>query len=127
MQSVNEPGTLAQVAQVIAEHDGNIDNIRMERQSPDFTSLTIDLEVYDLKHLDRDHRPAARQAGGRESRAGNGVGFAVARLRCGSEPQFLCIVDAFPPQVPRGITRLLGSRRFKGPAGNAGKWVPTTT
>ena len=37
MQSVNEPGSLAQVAQVIAEHDGNIDNIRMERQSPDFT------------------------------------------------------------------------------------------
>ena len=51
VQSVNEPGTLAQVAQVIAEHDGNIDNVRMERQSPDFTSLTIDLEVYDLKHL----------------------------------------------------------------------------
>ena len=51
VQSVNEPGTLAQVAQVIAEHDGNIDNIRMERQSPDFTALTIDLEVYDLKHL----------------------------------------------------------------------------
>ena len=23
----------------------------MTRQSPDFTSLTIDLEVYDLKHL----------------------------------------------------------------------------
>jgi len=51
VQSVNEPGTLAQVAQVIAEHDGNIDNIRMERKSPDFTALTIDLEVYDLKHL----------------------------------------------------------------------------
>jgi RelA/SpoT family (p)ppGpp synthetase len=51
VQSVNEPGTLAQVAQVIAEHDGNIDNIKMERQSPDFTALTIDLEVYDLKHL----------------------------------------------------------------------------
>ena len=51
LQSVNEPGTLAQVAQVIAEHDGNIDNIRMERQSPDFTSLMIDLEGYDLKHL----------------------------------------------------------------------------
>jgi RelA/SpoT family (p)ppGpp synthetase len=51
LQTVNEPGTLAQVAQVIAEHDGNIDNIRMTRQSPDFTSLTIDLEVYDLKHL----------------------------------------------------------------------------
>jgi len=51
LQTVNEPGTLAQVAQVIAEHDGNIDNIKMTRQSPDFTSLLIDLEVYDLKHL----------------------------------------------------------------------------
>jgi GTP diphosphokinase / guanosine-3',5'-bis(diphosphate) 3'-diphosphatase len=36
---------------VIAEHDGNIDNISMHRRSPDFTELTIDLEVYDLKHL----------------------------------------------------------------------------
>jgi RelA/SpoT family (p)ppGpp synthetase len=51
LQSVNEPGTLAQIAQVIADHDGNIDNIRMNRRSPDFTSVTIDLEVYDLKHL----------------------------------------------------------------------------
>ncbi len=51
VQSVNEPGSLAQIAQVIAEHDGNIDNIHMSRQSPDFTELTIDLEVYNLKHL----------------------------------------------------------------------------
>jgi (p)ppGpp synthase/HD superfamily hydrolase len=51
VQSVNEPGTLAQIAQVIAENDGNIDNIRMNRRSPDFTESTIDLEVYDLKHL----------------------------------------------------------------------------
>jgi GTP diphosphokinase / guanosine-3',5'-bis(diphosphate) 3'-diphosphatase len=51
IQSVNEPGSLAQIAQVIAEHDGNIDNVRMVRQSPDFTQMTIDLEVYDLKHL----------------------------------------------------------------------------
>jgi len=51
VQSVNEPGSLAQIAQVIAEHDGNIDNIHMSRQSPDFTEVTIDLEVYDLKHL----------------------------------------------------------------------------
>ena len=51
IHSVNEPGTLAQIAQVIAEHDGNIDNVRMARNSPDFTELTIDLEVYDLKHL----------------------------------------------------------------------------
>jgi guanosine-3',5'-bis(diphosphate) 3'-pyrophosphohydrolase len=51
VQNVNEPGSLAQVATVIAEHDGNIDNIGMFRRSPDFTELTIDLEVYDLKHL----------------------------------------------------------------------------
>src|SRR5229473_3001816 len=51
LQTVNEPGSLAQVAQVIAEHDGNIDNIRMERSAPDFTSVTIDLEVFDIKHL----------------------------------------------------------------------------
>src|SRR5579872_6664475 len=51
VDNVNEPGSLAQVATVIAEHDGNIDNIHMARRSPDFTELTIDLEVYDLKHL----------------------------------------------------------------------------
>lgn len=51
VENVNEPGSLAQVATVIAEHDGNIDNINMSRRSPDFTELTIDLEVYDLKHL----------------------------------------------------------------------------
>ncbi|WEF52955.1 bifunctional (p)ppGpp synthetase/guanosine-3',5'-bis(diphosphate) 3'-pyrophosphohydrolase [[Pseudomonas] carboxydohydrogena] len=51
VQNVNEPGSLAQVAGVIAEHDGNIDNIGMSRRSPDFTDLIIDLEVYDLKHL----------------------------------------------------------------------------
>jgi guanosine-3',5'-bis(diphosphate) 3'-pyrophosphohydrolase len=51
VENVNEPGSLAQVATVIAEHDGNIDNINMFRRSQDFTELTIDLEVYDLKHL----------------------------------------------------------------------------
>jgi RelA/SpoT family (p)ppGpp synthetase len=51
VQSVNEPGSLAQITQIIAEHDGNIDNIRMTRRAPDFTDVTIDLEVYDLKHL----------------------------------------------------------------------------
>jgi RelA/SpoT family (p)ppGpp synthetase len=51
IDNVNEPGSLAQVATVIAEHDGNIDNISMSRRSSDFTELIIDLEVYDLKHL----------------------------------------------------------------------------
>jgi GTP diphosphokinase / guanosine-3',5'-bis(diphosphate) 3'-diphosphatase len=47
----NAPGTLAQIAQAIGEHAGNIDNIKMERRSPDFTQLTIDIGVYDVKHL----------------------------------------------------------------------------
>jgi RelA/SpoT family (p)ppGpp synthetase len=51
IHNVNEPGSLAQIATVIAEHDGNIDNISMSRRLPDFTEVTIDLEVYDLKHL----------------------------------------------------------------------------
>jgi RelA/SpoT family (p)ppGpp synthetase len=49
--SVNEPGSLAQITQVIAEHDGNIENISMARRAPDFTDVAIDLSVYDLKHL----------------------------------------------------------------------------
>jgi GTP pyrophosphokinase len=51
VSSANEPGSLAQIAQVIAEHGGNIDNIRLARGSPDFTEMLIDVEVYDLKHL----------------------------------------------------------------------------
>jgi GTP pyrophosphokinase len=51
LQSINEPGTLAQIAQVIADHDGNIDNVSMKRRTQDFTNITIDLTVWDLKHL----------------------------------------------------------------------------
>jgi GTP pyrophosphokinase len=51
LQSINEPGSLAQIAQVIADHDGNIDNVAMKRRTQDFTDVTIDLAVWDLKHL----------------------------------------------------------------------------
>jgi len=51
LQSINEPGSLAQIAQVIADHDGNIDNVSMKRRTQDFTEMTIDLTVWDLKHL----------------------------------------------------------------------------
>ena len=58
---MNEPGSLAQIAQVIAEHDGNIDNIRMSRQSPDFTSLTIDLESMTSSTSPRSSRNCGRR------------------------------------------------------------------
>ena len=51
LQSINEPGSLAQITQVIADHDGNIDNVSMKRRTQDFTDMTIDLTVWDLKHL----------------------------------------------------------------------------
>ena len=49
--ALNEPGTLAQIAQVIGEADGNIDNVRMLRRARDFTEMLIELEVWDLDHL----------------------------------------------------------------------------
>ncbi len=51
LKSLNEPGSLAQVTTTIAEHDGNIDSVQMHRPNPDFTDVTIDLSVWDLKHL----------------------------------------------------------------------------
>lgn len=50
---INEPGTLAQIAQIIGENDGNIDNIKMNQRAADFHEMLIDLEVWDLKHLNR--------------------------------------------------------------------------
>jgi GTP diphosphokinase / guanosine-3',5'-bis(diphosphate) 3'-diphosphatase len=48
---LNEPGTLAQIAKVIGETDGNIDNLRMLRRASDFTEMLIEIEVWDLDHL----------------------------------------------------------------------------
>jgi (p)ppGpp synthase/HD superfamily hydrolase len=36
---------------VIGEADGNIDNIKMTNRVHDYTEILIDLEVWDLKHL----------------------------------------------------------------------------
>jgi GTP pyrophosphokinase len=49
--ALNEPGTLAQIAQVIGEADGNIDNLRMLQRASDYTEMLIELEVWDLEHL----------------------------------------------------------------------------
>src|SRR6476620_3169123 len=49
--ALNEPGSLAQVAAVIGEADGNIDNIKIMKQVPDYAEMVIELEVWDLTHL----------------------------------------------------------------------------
>ncbi len=51
--AMNEPGTLAQIAQVIADNDGNISNLKITQAAPDFSVMLIDLEVFDWKHLSR--------------------------------------------------------------------------
>ncbi len=65
--ALNEPGTLAQIAQVIGEEDGNIDNLRMVRRGTDFTEMMIEVEVWNLGHLNRiinrlKARPVVSQA-----------------------------------------------------------------
>ena len=51
--AINEPGSLAEIAQVIASNDANIHMLSMARTAPDFTEMIFDLEVWDLKHLNR--------------------------------------------------------------------------
>jgi guanosine-3',5'-bis(diphosphate) 3'-pyrophosphohydrolase len=48
---INEPGSLAEIARVIAETDANIDNIAMRAKTADFREMILDIEVWDLKHL----------------------------------------------------------------------------
>ncbi len=50
---LNEPGSLAQVTQVIADNEANISSIRTIKSAPDFSVILIDVEVYDVKHLNR--------------------------------------------------------------------------
>ncbi len=50
---VNSPGSLAEITQIISANDANIQNLSFIRTAPDFTEIMIDLEVWDLKHLNR--------------------------------------------------------------------------
>ncbi|MDO9417486.1 RelA/SpoT family protein [Pararhizobium sp.] len=49
--ALNEPGTLAEVAQTIATSDINIRSLAMGGVAADFTELKLDLEVWDLRQL----------------------------------------------------------------------------
>jgi len=51
--AINAPGSLAEISQLIAANDANIQNLSMVRTAPDFTEMMIDMEVWDLKHLTR--------------------------------------------------------------------------
>jgi guanosine-3',5'-bis(diphosphate) 3'-pyrophosphohydrolase len=49
--AVNAPGSLAEIAKIIGETGGNIDNLQMVRRAADFTVMHIEVEVFDLVHL----------------------------------------------------------------------------
>ncbi len=53
INALNEPGTLAEVTQVIATSDVNIRSMSMARVAADFTEVHIDLEVWDLRQLNQ--------------------------------------------------------------------------
>jgi GTP pyrophosphokinase len=73
LHSLNEPGGPAQIAQVIAHHDGSIENVSMSHRTEDFTQTTsasrgacwgrrrVELSVFDLKHLTAIMQSCARR------------------------------------------------------------------
>ena len=60
--ALNEPGTLAQIAQVIGEADGNIDNLRMTQRAADFTDMLIERRGLGSRAPEPHHGRPARQA-----------------------------------------------------------------
>ncbi|MBP1850837.1 RelA/SpoT family protein [Rhizobium halophytocola] len=53
INALNEPGALADVAQVIAALDVNIRVLGMVRIATDFTEMAVDVEVWDLRQLNQ--------------------------------------------------------------------------
>lgn len=51
--ALNAPGSLAEIAQVIAANDANIHTMSMGRTAADFTEMTFDLEVLNLRQLNQ--------------------------------------------------------------------------
>ena len=51
MESVNKPGSLAQISSAIAACEANINNLVMRMISPDFHQMIFEIEVRDLAQL----------------------------------------------------------------------------
>jgi GTP pyrophosphokinase len=49
--AINEPGSLGAIAGLIGETGANIDDIKFNKISPDFREMTLEIQVFDLKHL----------------------------------------------------------------------------
>ncbi|NLS02988.1 bifunctional (p)ppGpp synthetase/guanosine-3',5'-bis(diphosphate) 3'-pyrophosphohydrolase [Rhizobium sp. P32RR-XVIII] len=53
VNALNEPGTLAKVAQTVAGLDVNIRSLNTVRVAADFTEMAVDVEVWDLRQLNQ--------------------------------------------------------------------------
>ena len=49
--ALNEPGTLADIARLTGDLDGNIDEVNMITRAADYTEMLFRIEVWDLAHL----------------------------------------------------------------------------
>ena len=49
--AINEPGSLGAVATLVGEQGANIDDVTFNKKSPDFREMILDIQVFDLKHL----------------------------------------------------------------------------
>jgi GTP pyrophosphokinase len=47
----NEPGTLAELSNLIARNSGNIANLNIVNRTVSYFEILVDVEVKDLKHL----------------------------------------------------------------------------
>ncbi len=70
--AINEPGSLAEISTIIADADANIHKLSMVRTAHDFTEMEFDIEVWDLKHLNRLLRKLREAGTVSEARRVNG-------------------------------------------------------
>lgn len=59
----NRPGMLNRATTAIARHDGNIVNLKMAKSTPDFATMTLDIEVRDVRHLNEIMDALSREPG----------------------------------------------------------------
>lgn len=59
IQARNEPGSLATISAVIADNDGDIQNLVMSRSAEDFMEMLFDVDIWDLRHLTQITRQLA--------------------------------------------------------------------
>lgn len=53
VRAANEVGALGAIASLIADYDGNINNLNLTRRDLDFYDIQVDVDVRDLKHVTR--------------------------------------------------------------------------